>query len=102
MVGIIHTSVKYFKQCELPKIESKLESETIHIIGEIVNSLPFALQIKEAEDIFMMLNAFYSMIEYIDHHDYINTGVQVGKIAYDLKCMFEGKSTLGFLQLTVP
>lgn len=50
----------------------------------------------------MMLNAFYSMIEYIDHHDYINTGVQVGKIAYDLKCMFEGKSTLGFLQLTAP
>jgi len=97
MVGIIHTSVKYFKECELPKIESEIESKTIQIIGDIVNSLPYALEIKEAEDIFMILNAFYSMIEYIDNKDYINTGVQVGKIAYDLECMFEGKSTLGFL-----
>jgi hypothetical protein len=42
------------------------------------------------------------MIEYIDYHDYTNTGVQIGKIAYDLRCMFEGKSTLGFLQLASP
>jgi hypothetical protein len=42
------------------------------------------------------------MIEFIDYHDYTNTGVQIGKIAYDLRCMFEGKSTLGFLQLASP
>ena len=53
-----------------------------------MNSLPYALEIKEAEDIFMILNAFYSMIEYIDNKDYINTGVQIGKIAYDLESMF--------------
>ena len=47
----------------------------------------------------MILNAFYSMIEYIDNKDYINTGVQIGKIAYDLECMFQGKSTLGFLEI---
>ena len=97
MKNIIHTSVKYFNLCELPKIESELQSETITIIGDIVNSLPFALEIKEAEDVFMMLNAFYSLIEYIDANDYTNSGVQIGKIAYDLECMFEGKSTLGFL-----
>ena len=44
----------------------------------------------------MILNAFYSMIEYIDIQDFTNSGVQMGKIAYYLQCMAQGKSLTGF------
>jgi len=98
MVGIIDTSVKYFNECALPKIESIVEDETLQIIGAVVDSLPYSLAIKEAEDIFMILKHLYDLIEYIDNNDYTNIGWEIGAIAYDLECFFTGKSTLGFLQ----
>ena len=98
MVGIIDTSVKYFNECALPKIESEIEDETLQIIGAVVDSLPYSLAIKEAEDILMILKHLYDLIEYIDNNDYTNIGWEIGAIAYDLECFFTGKSTLGFLQ----
>jgi hypothetical protein len=85
------------QQCYLPKIESDLQSEAISFIGEIVNMLPYALEIKETEDILMIIKHLYNLVEYSDSQDYTNIGYSIGAIAYDLKCMSEGQSTLGFL-----
>jgi len=47
----------------------------------------------------MLTSALYSLIEYIDADNYKGSGTSLGKMAYDIKCMTEGKSTLGFLAL---
>jgi len=89
----------YFNTCELPKIESKLEAEAISVLKDIMNVMPYAYELKETEDIIMIIKHLYNFIEYKDSQDFSNMGYALGAIAYDLKCMYNGESTLGFVSV---
>ena len=97
--SIIKYLDQYVQECELPKIESKLKADAIAEIKTIVSDLPYALYLKEAEDVFQMTRHFYSLVSAYDSKSYTNMGKQTGYVAFDMKCMYEGKSTFGFLDI---
>lgn len=90
---------QYINACELPKIEGKIKADMISEIKTIMSDLPYSLYLKEAEDVFQMTRHFYSLITAIDGKQYTNMGQQSGYVAFDMKCMYEGKSTFGFLDI---
>lgn len=49
------------------------------------------------EDVASLIKNVYNLVENIHEKNYFNIGNSVGKILYDMNCMKEGKSTLGFL-----
>jgi hypothetical protein len=86
----------------VPKIESKLETEAIAKLKEISNFIPYALEIKEASDLIMIVKNLYNLVKAYDAYptpNYSNVGYATGAIAYYCVQMSSGKGMFGFIQI---
>lgn len=100
--GLIVTIEDYFGKCMVPKIESKLEAEAIATLKEISNFIPYALEIKEASDLIMIVKNLYNLVKAYDAYptpNYSNVGYATGAIAYYCVQMSSGKGMFGFIQI---
>lgn len=101
--GLIGTIEDYFSKCVVPKVESKLEAEAISTLKEISNFIPYALEIKEASDLAMIVKNLYNLVTAYEANpspNYSDVGYATGAIAYYIVMMSEGKSIFGFIQIT--
>jgi hypothetical protein len=74
---MVKTIQIYFNKCVIPKIESDLESDAISALKEISNFIPYALEIKEASDIAMIVKDLYNFVSAYNSYpspNYSNVG----------------------------